>query len=416
MFCKEAFFQETKVGSIPKDWEVAELGDSAIAEIILGQSPPSSTYNSEGNGLPFLQGKMEFGNIYPSPTSFCSEPTKIAEPNDILLSVRAPVGAVNIAQDRYCIGRGLSAIRAKKEKLSHLFLFYYLCSAERRFSSLSMGSTFKAIRKDEIERFSMPLPRIPEQKGIGEVLSCVDLAIQKTDEVIAKTERLKKGLMQKLLTEGIGHKEFKDTEIGTIPRTWQAITYGKVTNRITYGFTNPMPHVDKGHHIITAKNIIDGEIDYSSADVTSDEAYLRSLTGKSRPQRGDVLLSKDGTIGRSAVVDRDGLCISQSVALLIPKRDLIQPAFLSLSLESPTTQKLIQLHSATTTIPHLSITKVAKMRFGLPQIIEQDKIVEVISSVDRKLQLEKKQGGILRRVKSGLMDLLLTGRVRVRVD
>ncbi|MGC8979760.1 restriction endonuclease subunit S, partial [Caldisericum sp.] len=94
-FYKEEKFKETPIGKTPEDWEVVKL--SSIAEIIMGQSPPSSTYNKESVGLPFLQGKLEFGAMYPSPVLYCSKPIKIAKPNDILLSVRAPVGDVNLA-------------------------------------------------------------------------------------------------------------------------------------------------------------------------------------------------------------------------------------------------------------------------------------------------------------------------------
>jgi len=125
-FCRETEFKETPIGKIPTDWNVQELGDESIADIIAGQSPPSSTYNKENRGLPFLQGKMEFGEMFPSPTTYCLEPIKIAKKNDVLLSVRAPVGDVNIAPSECCIGRGLAAIRAKVDKLNHLFLFYYL--------------------------------------------------------------------------------------------------------------------------------------------------------------------------------------------------------------------------------------------------------------------------------------------------
>jgi restriction endonuclease S subunit len=202
-FRKETGFQDTSIGKIPKDWCVQELGDESIADIIAGQSPPSSTYNRENRGLPFLQGKMEFGEMFPSPTTYCLEPIKIAKKNDVLLSVRAPVGDVNIAPSECCIGRGLAAIRAKVDKLNHLFLFYYLKLEGRRFEALSTGSTFKAIRIREIEKFSIPVPSLEEQRVVVGVLGVVDSAIGLVDRVIWKTERLKKGLMQTLLTKGL---------------------------------------------------------------------------------------------------------------------------------------------------------------------------------------------------------------------
>lgn len=193
-------FKETEIGRIPKSWEVFKLGNKNVAIIIMGQSPPSSTYNEEGNGLPFLQGKAEFGEIFPSPVIYCSKPMKIAEKNDILLSVRAPVGDVNIAPFKCCIGRGLSSLRAKSEKLHYLFLFYYLIFSNKRFESLSMGSTFKAIRKGEIQNYKIPLPPLSEQQEIAEILTTADKKLELERNEKIKLERIKQGLMDLLLT------------------------------------------------------------------------------------------------------------------------------------------------------------------------------------------------------------------------
>jgi type I restriction enzyme S subunit len=95
-------------------WPLVKLGD--VCEIIMGQSPPGDTYNKEGRGLPFYQGKIDFGKVHlQSPSAWCTEPLKIAEPGDILISVRAPVGPTNLTGEKCCIGRGLAAIRPKKE-------------------------------------------------------------------------------------------------------------------------------------------------------------------------------------------------------------------------------------------------------------------------------------------------------------
>jgi type I restriction enzyme S subunit len=197
---KEHKYSKELSNQIPKEWQIGTLGDKDIATLIMGQSPPSSTYNDEGTGLPFLQGKAEFGEIYPSPIVYCSEPIKIAESNDILLSVRAPVGEANIAPFKCCIGRGLSAIRVKSEKLHYLFLFYYLKFSKRRFESLSMGSTFKAIRTEEIEKFKIPLPNLSEQQKITEILSTVDKKLELERHEKARLGVIKRGLMDLLLT------------------------------------------------------------------------------------------------------------------------------------------------------------------------------------------------------------------------
>ncbi len=135
-------WQETEIGLLPAEWKVIELGK--VVDINLGQSPPSSTYNIVGDGLPFLQGKTTFGRVFPTPERWCSEPKRIAQPGSVLISVRAPVGDVNIARNEYCIGRGLTALNGNAV-LDNWFLFYLLFHSKSRLESKSTGSTFKSI-------------------------------------------------------------------------------------------------------------------------------------------------------------------------------------------------------------------------------------------------------------------------------
>jgi type I restriction enzyme S subunit len=118
---------------LPEGWVKTSINNACI--IILGQSPPSSTYNVNGEGLPFFQGKAEFGERYPIVVKWCSRPRKIAQKNDIFISVRAPVGPTNIAHSECCIGRGLAAIRPL-EGTKHLYIFYYLRSIEHELSEM----------------------------------------------------------------------------------------------------------------------------------------------------------------------------------------------------------------------------------------------------------------------------------------
>jgi type I restriction enzyme S subunit len=171
-----------------KKWGAKKLGDSTIAEVIMGQSPPSSTYNTQGNGLPFYQGKVDFSEIYiKSPQKWCSKPTKIALKNDILVSVRAPVGPTNICREKSCIGRGLAAIRTKK-KLNNFYLFYWFLYKEPEI--VGQGTTFGAIKKNYLEKLQIPLPPLSEQKRI----------IVYLDNLREKVEKLKQ-LQQNQLEE-----------------------------------------------------------------------------------------------------------------------------------------------------------------------------------------------------------------------
>jgi len=191
-------FKDSLIGKVPKEWETVKL--SEIAKIIMGQSPPSSTYNNIGEGLPFLQGKLEFGEVYPSPKIYCSDPIKIAEAGDILISVRAPVGDVNLTPYKLCIGRGLAVIRINAKKGNYKFYFYYLKKEKDSWEKLSKGSTFKAINKSDIENFIVPLPSLSEQQKIAEILLTVDELLDLKKKKREKIEKLKNGLMNLLLT------------------------------------------------------------------------------------------------------------------------------------------------------------------------------------------------------------------------
>ena len=150
-------------GKVSSHWAFTNLDEAC--KVILGQSPPSDTYNTEGEGLPFLQGKAEFGTIYPEAIKWCSIPKKIAEPDDVLISVRAPVGPTNLCAVQSCIGRGLAAIRARANMPARFFLYALRASGEE-LRSKSTGTTFQAIRGDDLRSHPIGLPPLPEQRRI----------------------------------------------------------------------------------------------------------------------------------------------------------------------------------------------------------------------------------------------------------
>jgi type I restriction enzyme S subunit len=174
------------------------------------------------------------------------------------------------------------------------------------------------------------------------------------------------------------------SETEPLPEDWRRIPLGDVLERITYGFTNPMPSTVAGPFMVTAKDIRFGRIDYSSARHTSLLAYQNDLTDKSRPRLGDVLLTKDGSIGRVAICDREGICINQSVALLRPN-ELVRSDYLSYLLQAPGYQEKMERDSDGSTIKHIYITRVNKMLIALPTLREQEAIARVLTALDDKI-------------------------------
>lgn len=173
------------------DWALKRLGDVAL--VIAGQSPDGTYYNENGLGLPFYQGKKEFHDrILGPPTTWTTQITKEALPQDILMSVRAPVGPVNVASERICIGRGLAAIRAKKGLLQE-FLFYFLRSQQDALEGKE-GAVFSSIGRSEIENILVPVPSLAEQNRVvgvlDEVFEGLSVAVANTKKSLLEAELL----------------------------------------------------------------------------------------------------------------------------------------------------------------------------------------------------------------------------------
>jgi len=196
---------------LPHGWIRTQLGE--VAEIILGQSPPSSTYNEDRKGLPFYQGKLEFGKLYPTPRKWCMAPKKIAEQGDVLISVRAPVGPTNICQEKSCIGRGLAAIRGLGG-IGTFFILYVLRALESEIARKGTGTTFSAIGDDKLKTLEIPLPPLNEQVRIvarlEELFARLDAGVEGLWKVKAQLKRYRQAVL-KYAFEGKLTEEWRKT-------------------------------------------------------------------------------------------------------------------------------------------------------------------------------------------------------------
>jgi type I restriction enzyme S subunit len=179
------------------EWEETKL--SNIADIVMGSSPKSSSYNEISEGLPLLQGNADIKNRKSAPRIYTSEVTKKCGIDDILLSVRAPVGTIAKSIHEACIGRGISAIKAKKEN-SQSYVYQFLLWFEPRWEKYSQGSTFEAVNSNDIKSLHLLIPSFLEQQKIASVLTNADLEIELLVQQLADLKQEKKALMQQLLT------------------------------------------------------------------------------------------------------------------------------------------------------------------------------------------------------------------------
>lgn len=174
-------------------WEIMKLGE--VCKVIAGQSPEGKFYNSEGNGMPFYQGKKEYGEKYiGEPTTWTTKITKEAEAGDILMSVRAPVGPVNFATQKICIGRGLAAIRAGKN-IDKEFLYNFLIKHENEIEG-NAGAVFNSINKTQIENIEIPLPPLPEQQRIVSILDEAFWLLSEVEIMPNKTSKTPKNFLK----------------------------------------------------------------------------------------------------------------------------------------------------------------------------------------------------------------------------
>ena len=195
---------------LPKSWIWTTLEE--ISEIILGQSPPSSTYNIDGNGLPFYQGKLEFGKLYPTPRKWCTAPKRIAEKDDVFISVRAPVGPTNLCPEKSAVGRGLAAIRGLGG-IQPLFILYLMRRFENKIASKGTGTTFEAITGNQLRTFKIPLPPLQEQRRIVTKLETLfaqlDAAVDSLKQARTQLQRYRRSIL-KAAFEGELTREWRE--------------------------------------------------------------------------------------------------------------------------------------------------------------------------------------------------------------
>ena len=207
-----------------KRWPRKKLVD--IAAVQMGQSPPGESYNLDGVGLPFFQGKAEFGKEYPTTVKWCNQPSRIADAGDILLSVRAPVGPTNFAPERCCIGRGLAAIRAEPKACHPRYVRYYLKRFETEIAARGVGSTFNAINRNDIERLEVPVPPLGEQERIVKLLDEAD----ELRKLRAQADRRTAALIPALF-----HEMFGDPVINT--QKWKREILESLLDKIDGGWS-----------------------------------------------------------------------------------------------------------------------------------------------------------------------------------
>jgi type I restriction enzyme S subunit len=365
-----------EIENLPIGWSLASIEN--FADVLMGQSPPSDTYNDEGIGLPFFQGKAEFTELHPEVRKYCNASNKIAEPNDILMSVRAPVGATNIANVKCCIGRGLSAI-----KYSHCnkFLFYFFRLVENKLDEKGTGTTFRAISGDVIKNAQIYLPPLPEQHRIVAKIEELFSELDKGIESLKTAQQQLKVYRQAVLKYAFeGKLTNPDVKEGELPEGWEKINVRDFAKSIQYGYTESSSKEQVGPKFLRITDIQENKVSWKDVpfckiNEKEKEKYLL--------EDGDLVFARTGaTVGKSFLIKGDipeSVFASYLIRVRFPKD--IYDVYVWYYFQSPFYWNQIIDKSVGTGQPNVNGTKLGELEVVFPiSVQEQHLIVQEIES------------------------------------
>ncbi|CAH8283086.1 type I restriction enzyme S subunit [Mariniflexile fucanivorans] len=395
-------YKNTPIGKIPKDWEVENLG--SFLDYVQPKNYITNNINETGKTPVLTANKAfilgfsdEIENIYNDvPVIIFDDFTTDSKFVNFPFKVRSSA---------------LKILKRKNKNFNLPFVFEslkrinYQCTEHKRYWI------------SEYQHLKIPVPPLPEQQKIADILSTVDAKIAVIDQQITETQALKKSLMQRLLTKGIGHTEFKDSPLGKIPKSWEVVKLGNLVTKVGSGKTpkgGSEIYTDKGIIFIRSQNVLRGKLNLSDVVFISNE--IHSSMNNSKLQPNDVLLNITGaSIGRSCVLPNDFKegNVNQHVCIIRTKSRL-NPHYLSQLLNSSFGVNSINKFQAGGNREGLNFQQIRSFDIPFPVIEEQDKISNILSSVDEKLEVLSEKKTHYQELKQGLMQQLLTGKIRVK--
>lgn len=339
-----------------------------VCSIIMGQSPESSSYNEDGEGVPFFQGNADFGEVYPCVRVWSNEPKKMASTNDILISVRAPIGALNYAKEDCCIGRGLAAI-TPSSRVNLKYIYYLLRAKNSELNSKGTGSTFKAIGKSVLEETLVPMLSIGEQVKIVSKIESAEGIIRKRREQLLELDNLIKSRFVEMFGD-----------LKTNSKGWETKLFNELTDLITDGEHSTPRRKEEGIYLLSARNVLNHSLQLEDVDYIDGEEYER-IGKRVVPQEGDVLISCSGTVGRCCSVPAGmQFQMVRSIALLRFKKN-INPVFAEYMITSDYLQEQINSSKTASSQANLFQGKIAKLKGFVPPIELQNEFVDFVYQV-----------------------------------
>jgi type I restriction enzyme, S subunit len=410
-----------KYEEIPEEWEYDEI--KTIGEIVTGSTPSTSIKEYYGNefswaGPPDLDKSKFVTDTKTKLSKKGFDQARKIPAKTIMVSCIGDIGKIAIAAKEMSTNQQINSIICKSNDIE--FIYYQLLYSMEKIKNSANQAVISIINKSDFGLKRILIPPLPEQTQIVSILSNVDDTIQKTDQIIKQTQRLKKGMMQKLLTRGIGHSKFKKVpwlfgkEI-EIPEEWEVKYANDLCSEIIVGIViKPASlYSDKGVSCLRSFNIHEDKINEKNIVLISEKSNEDNI--KSKFRHNDVLIVRTGYPGTSCVVPKKfvgGNCVDLIIAR---PHSSLDSFFLSRFINSTLAKIQIKIMQGGAAQQHFNVGEMKKIKILLPLLPEQQQIASILSNIDTQIQKEKLHKSNLERLKKGLMQKLLTGQIRVKV-
>jgi len=426
---------ELEEKKFPVRWVRCKLGN-VIEKIEDGGTPPREDPTNFNGGIPWVVIDDIKKRIFSTKDTLSKKGLKICnaklwKKGSIILSFGATIGKVGITEVDLSTKQGIAGIEVKSDEIYNEFLYYMLLIKKNELLRYSNGTTIKEIRPETIkEKIKLLFPSsLPEQQKIVEILEAVDETIEKTDAIIEKYKRIKQGLMQELLTRGIDEKgqirseeahKFKDSPLGRIPEEWEVVKVkdiGEIEGG--YAFKSDSFLLDGEYQVIKMGNLYKEIL-----DLKKNLAFLNTLNEQEEKytlKHLEILITLTGTIGKKdygytvILKHPKKVVFNQRVARIRVIKTQNNPIFIfyQIKMEFFLKQFFDNSKGGTGNQTNVSIYDLKKIKILRPPLLEQEHIASILSQIGETIEKEQKYKEKLERLKQGLMEDLLTGRVRV---
>lgn len=374
---------------IPNAWDWKELGSESVCEVIMGQSPPGESYNQSGEGMPFFQGKADFGEEFPKARYWCTDPRKISRIGDILLSVRAPVGPVNLTPYTCVIGRGLAALRPSKN-IDTRYLFYGLKTLEKVVASKGTGSTFGSISKDKLSEILFPIPfHNNAQKSLifqRQIVARIEALLSEVREMREINQRIIEDT-NSLLLSTLGQLFPNPDRL--LPEGWRLKTIEEISKNPQYGFTTSAKSEPIGPKFLRITDIQNGMVDWNT--VPFCECNQREVD-RYRLFDGDIVFARTGaTTGKTFLISTPPEAVFASYLIRLQIERDASPDFVYWFFQSPYYWRQIIPRGGAQ--PNMNAQLLKKVKIPVPENPKiQEKIIAQAYSIQNEiLQMQKDQ-------------------------